>query len=137
MSYAKGNTSRAVPTSQIAVRTITRQDTRRQHAANAEANMEDGGDSTSFEESLANAVSSTVTKQIGALMERKFEELHSTLDRLSRHVEDNTKQITEAETRISDGKDQTASLENKLAELEKKVKILTDRAEDSENRSRR
>lgn len=137
MSNARVNTSRAVPASQIPVRTLTRQDTRRLQAASAEANMEDGGDMTTFEESVANAVSSTVTQQIGALMERKFEELHSTLDRLSRRVEDNTKRITETENRISDGEDRTASLQNKLAELEKKVKILTDRAEDSENRSRR
>lgn len=114
----------------------TRQDTKKQLAANMEANMEDGG-STSFEESVANTVSNTVTEQIGALMERKFAELHSTLDKLSRRVEDNTKRITETETRISDGEDRTASLENKLTELEKKVKTLTDRADDSENRSRR
>lgn len=136
MSNAKGNTSRAIPASQIPVRTVTRQDTKKLLAANTEANMEDGG-STSFEESVANTVSDTVTKQIGALMELKFAELHSTLDKLSRCVDDNTKRIAETETRISDSEDRTASLENKLAELEKKVKILTDRAEDSENRSRR
>uniref|UniRef100_A0A3B4ZN95 L1 transposable element RRM domain-containing protein n=1 Tax=Stegastes partitus TaxID=144197 RepID=A0A3B4ZN95_9TELE len=52
-------------------------------------------------------------------------------------VEDNTKRIAETENRISDGEDRTTTLEKKLAELEQKFKILTDRAEDNENRSRR
>jgi len=86
--------------------------------ANTEASMEDG-DSTSFEENVANTVSKTFTEKIGTLMERKFTELHSTLDKLSCRVEDNTKWITENETWISDGKVRTASLENKLTELEK------------------
>uniref|UniRef100_A0A3B4UI21 L1 transposable element RRM domain-containing protein n=1 Tax=Seriola dumerili TaxID=41447 RepID=A0A3B4UI21_SERDU len=135
MSDAKGNTNpQAVPASHIPVR--TRQEAKKLLAANTEASMDDG-DSTSFEENVANTVSKTVTEKIGALMERKFTELHSTLDKLSSRVEDNTKRITETETGISGGEDRTSSLENKLAELEKKVKILTNRAEDSENRSRR
>lgn len=94
-------------------------------------------DSMSFEESVANTVSKTVTEKIGTLMEKKFTELHSILDKLSSRVEDNTKRITETENRISDDEDRITTLENKLAELEQRVKILTDRAEDSENRSRR
>ena len=97
----------------------------------------DDSDSTFFEENMANTVSKTFTEKIGTLMEQKFTELDSTLDKLSHRVEDSTKWITETETCISDGKDRTTSLENKLVELEKKVKILTDQAEDSENRSRR
>uniref|UniRef100_A0A672ZD18 L1 transposable element RRM domain-containing protein n=1 Tax=Sphaeramia orbicularis TaxID=375764 RepID=A0A672ZD18_9TELE len=60
-------------------------------AANSVASMDDG-DNMSFEESVANMVSKTVTEKIGALMKQKFTKL---------------------------------------------VKILTDRAEDSENRSHR
>uniref|UniRef100_A0A673AR91 L1 transposable element RRM domain-containing protein n=1 Tax=Sphaeramia orbicularis TaxID=375764 RepID=A0A673AR91_9TELE len=97
----------------------------------------DDDNTMSFEESVADTVSKTVTEKIGALMEQKFTELHSTLDKLSSRIEDNTKRITETENRISDGEDHITTLENKLNDLEQRVKILTDRAEDSENRSRR
>ena len=103
--------------------------------ANTEASMDDGN-SMSFEENMANIVPKTVSEKIGALMEQKLTELHSILDKLSSRVEDNTKRITETENRISDGQDRTTTLENELAKLEW-VMILTERAEDGENRSRR
>uniref|UniRef100_A0A3Q3EHW0 L1 transposable element RRM domain-containing protein n=1 Tax=Labrus bergylta TaxID=56723 RepID=A0A3Q3EHW0_9LABR len=106
------------------------------HTANTEASMEDS-DSTLCEDNVANAIAQNVTEKISALMELKFAELKSSLDKLSTRIGDNTKRIMETECRISDGEDRTASLENKLAELERRVKTLTDRAEDSENRSRR
>uniref|UniRef100_A0A3Q3MYY3 Uncharacterized protein n=1 Tax=Mastacembelus armatus TaxID=205130 RepID=A0A3Q3MYY3_9TELE len=68
-------------------------------------------------------------------MELKFAELQPTLDKLSSHVEDNTKRITEIESRVSDAEDRTCSLENKVAELERRVKTVKERAEDSENRT--
>lgn len=61
-----------------------------------------------FGENVVNAGSKTINEKIGALVEQKFTEMHSTLDRLSCRIEDNTKQITETE-------DRTSSLENKLA----------------------
>ncbi|CAM4683952.1 unnamed protein product [Leuciscus chuanchicus] len=129
MSGTKGNTNTRETLRRV------RPEAKKPSAANLEASMDD--DDISFEESVANTVSKTVTEKIGALMEQKFTELHSTLDKLSSRVEDNVKRITEAENRISDGEDRTTTLENKLTELEQRVKILTDRAEDSENRSRR
>lgn len=129
MSGTKGNTNTRETSRRVCP------EAKKPSAANLEASMDDGD--ISFEESVANTVSKTVTEKIGALMEQKFTELHSSLDKLSSRVEDNVKRITEAENRISDGEDRTTTLENKLTELEQRVKILTDRAEDSENRSRR
>ncbi|KAK1899532.1 LINE-1 retrotransposable element ORF1 protein [Dissostichus eleginoides] len=86
---------------------------------------------------VASAVALMVTERISALMDQKCSELHSTLDRMSSRIEDNTKRITETESRISEGEDRTASLECTVTELVQKVKILTERAEDSENRSHR
>ncbi|KAL7381055.1 hypothetical protein ABVT39_027803 [Epinephelus coioides] len=113
MSSTKGNTN-PQETSRRA-----RPEAKKLLAANTEASMDDG-DSMSFEESVADTVSKTVTEKIGALMEQKFSELHSILDKLSSRVEDNTKRITETENRISDGEDRTTTLEHKLAELEQR-----------------
>ncbi|KAF3856891.1 hypothetical protein F7725_017614 [Dissostichus mawsoni] len=100
------------------------------------ASMEDG-EGVLAEGDVASAVALMVTERISALMDQTFSELHSTLDRMSSRIEDNTKRITETESRISEGVDRTASLECTVTELVQKVKILTERAEDSENRSRR
>ena len=102
MSGIKGNTN-----PREALRRA-RQEAKKPHVANTEASMDDGN-SMSFGENVANTVSKTMTERIGSLMEQKFTELHSILDKLSSRVE----------------------------EFEKRVKMLTDRAEDSENRSRR
>uniref|UniRef100_A0A3Q3N5N0 L1 transposable element RRM domain-containing protein n=1 Tax=Labrus bergylta TaxID=56723 RepID=A0A3Q3N5N0_9LABR len=110
--------------------------TKKLHTANTEASMEDS-DGILCADNVANAITQNVTEKISALMELKFAELKSSLDKLSTRIGDDTKRITETECSISDGEDRTASLENKLAELERRVKTLTDRAEDSENRSRR
>ncbi|KAK1901889.1 LINE-1 retrotransposable element ORF1 protein [Dissostichus eleginoides] len=100
------------------------------------ASMEDG-EGVLAEGDVASAVALMVTERISALMDQTFSELHSTLDRMSSRIEDNTERITETESRISEGVDRTASLECTVTELVQKVKILTERAEDSENRSRR
>ena len=128
MSGTKGNTnSREAPHR-------NRPEAKKSLTANTEASMDDGN-SMSFEENVANIVSKTVTEKIRVLMEQKLTEIHPILDKLSSRVEENTKQITETENRISDSEDCTATQENKLAELEQRVRILTDRAEDGMNRS--
>lgn len=71
-------------------------------------------------------IAQSVTEKLSALMEQKFAELQSTLDRMGNCIEDNVKRITEAESCISEGEDRTTSLENRVAELEQRVKSLTD-----------
>lgn len=103
--------------------------------ASAEANSD--GDGMLVEENVATAIAQSFTEKLNALMEQKFAEPQSTLDKMGNRIEDNVKRITEAESCISEGEDRTTSLENRVAELEQKVKSLTDRTEDHENRSHR
>uniref|UniRef100_A0A3P9JVJ3 Reverse transcriptase domain-containing protein n=1 Tax=Oryzias latipes TaxID=8090 RepID=A0A3P9JVJ3_ORYLA len=91
----------------------------------------------SLESSAAASIAQTVTERIGELMEEKFLDLRSTLDRLNGRIDDNTRRITESENRISEDEDRITSLENQVSELQQKVKTLTERCDDGENRSRR
>lgn len=114
----------------------TRSEVKKAHVPCSEASMEvDEG--VPIEANVASVIAQDVTEKISALMERKFSELHSTLDKLNNRIEDNSKRLTETESRISEGEDRTTSLEKRVSELERKVKTLIDRAEDNENRSRR
>ena len=70
-------------------------------------------------------------------MDQKFTELHLTLEGINKRIEGNTKRITETESCISDAEDHVISLFNKIAALGKEVNILSQRADDSENRSHR
>uniref|UniRef100_A0A3P9K013 L1 transposable element RRM domain-containing protein n=1 Tax=Oryzias latipes TaxID=8090 RepID=A0A3P9K013_ORYLA len=90
-----------------------------------------------LESSAAASIAQTVTERIGELMEEKFLDLRSTLDRLNGRIDDNTRRITESENRISEDEDRITSLENQVSELQQKVKTLTERCDDGENRSRR
>uniref|UniRef100_A0A3B3III1 L1 transposable element RRM domain-containing protein n=1 Tax=Oryzias latipes TaxID=8090 RepID=A0A3B3III1_ORYLA len=91
----------------------------------------------SLESSAAASIAQTVTERIGELMEEKFLDLRSTVDRLNGRIDDNTRRITESENRISEDEDRITSLENQVSELQQKVKTLTERCDDGENRSRR
>lgn len=94
------------------------------HMASAEANSD--GDGMLVEENVATAIAQSFTEKLNALMEQKFAEPQSTLDKMGNRIEDNVKRITEAESCISEGEDRTTSLENRVAELEQRVKSLTD-----------
>lgn len=90
------------------------------HVSGSEASMDDG-DSVPFEENVTSSIAQSVTVKINALMEKKFAELQSNLDKLSNRIEDNTKRIAKTENHISEGEDRTTSLEGKVADLEPRL----------------
>lgn len=50
--------------------------------------------------STAASIAQSVTERISKLMEEKFLDLLSTLDRLNNHIDDNTRRINESESQI-------------------------------------
>ncbi|KAK3538642.1 hypothetical protein QTP86_009902 [Hemibagrus guttatus] len=78
-----------------------------------------------------------VTDNLGAFLDAKFAWFESTINSIATRLEKNTKRITEAENHISQTEDKVAELYNKITVLEKSVQSLTERVEDTENRSRR
>lgn len=88
-------------------------------------------------DNLAADISQNVIEKISTLMDRKFEELSATLNNIAAKVESNTERITEAEHRISAAEDSMSAVAPRLAELEAKVRILTEKCTDMEGRSRR
>lgn len=65
--------------------------------------------------SIANLIAQNVTEKISALMDLKFTELQSSLNRqcvvnvTGSHIDDTSKRLTEAESRISNNEDCTSS----------------------------
>uniref|UniRef100_A0A3P8S1H5 L1 transposable element RRM domain-containing protein n=1 Tax=Amphiprion percula TaxID=161767 RepID=A0A3P8S1H5_AMPPE len=88
-------------------------------------------------ETLGADISQNVVEKISALMDKKFEELSATLNNIAAKVEANIERITEAEHRISAAEDSMSAVTPRLAELEAKVRILTEKCSDMEGRSRR
>lgn len=78
----------------------------------ATANVSQHGAGTCKEEGLATLLAQDVTQKI-----KMFAELHLTLEGFNNGTESNTKRIAEAESRISDAKDFTTSLSNKIVAL--------------------
>ena len=78
-----------------------------------------------------------VTESIGKLLEEKLATFTNTLEVLTARVEGNNKRLDEAEGRVSTLEDTLATTKNKLREVEQKLHILTEKADDMENRSRR
>lgn len=94
---------------------------------------QDGGPGTGGYSQLTQEV----TESIGKLLEEKLATFTNTLEVLTARVEGNNKRLDEAEGRVSTLEDMLATTENKLREVEQKLHILTEKADDMENRSRR
>ena len=78
-----------------------------------------------------------VTQNFGDMMEEKLSKFTETLEKISTTLESQSKRITEAEQRVSDVEDTVTGLQGRLAEAEKKIKLMADGMDDMENRSRR
>ncbi|KAF3847098.1 hypothetical protein F7725_020126 [Dissostichus mawsoni] len=97
----------------------TRSEAKKSHMAYPGASIEDG-EGMLAEGDVASAVALMVTERISALMDQKCSELHSTVDRMSSHIEDNTKRITETESRISEAPRQSKrTISTNFAEITK------------------
>lgn len=78
-----------------------------------------------------------VTECVGRILEDKLCKFAGALDAIASRIEDNTKRISEAEHRVSDIEDNATEMGNKLKETEKLVRVLLEKVDDLENRSRR
>lgn len=78
-----------------------------------------------------------VTQNFSDTMEVKLSKFTETLEKISTTLENQSKRIAEAEQRVSEVEDVVSGLEGRLAEAEKKIKVLAANMEDMENRSRR
>ncbi len=87
-------------------------------------------------DTLATNISQNVIEKISTMMDKKFEELSTTLNNITT-LESNMKRITETESRISVAEDTAAALESRLADLESKVYVLTEMSIDKEGHSHR
>ena len=78
-----------------------------------------------------------VTQNLSDTMEMKLSKFTEILEKISGTLENQSKRIAETEQRVSEVEDVVSGLEGRLAEAEKKIKVLAANTEVMENRSRR
>lgn len=78
-----------------------------------------------------------VTKNASDVIDEKLVCLNTTLESISNKLDTQAKRITEAEERVSNMEDKVMNLEQQLKESQTQIQILTELADDMENRKRR
>lgn len=97
--------------------------------ANAEA--KGGADSEEID------IAQVVTDRISLLMDEKFAGLQTTLENLAGLIQEHSTRVEETENRISAAEDEVSTLKTNMISLQRSVKVMEERIDDLENRSRR
>lgn len=82
-------------------------------------------------------ITQVVTDKIGLLMDEKFAGLQTTLENLTGLIQEHSTRIEETENRISAAEDEVSTLKTNMISLQRSVKVMEERIDDLENRSRR